>query len=225
MKPVSVVQGQAAPLLIDNVDTDLIIPMDALLSLQRDQLGNACFAALRNDAPSTFVLDQARYRGASVLVAGRNFGCGSSREAAVDALAGLGIECIVASSFGDIFLSNCAKNSMVAAQVETSELAEIHRLLAAGGRVDATVDVAKQTLEFSTLSHSTPEVMQKHLSFVLDDGHRSQLLSGADEIMGTLKLAPRIDEFRTRHYELRPWAAPTWTADAVPGKEDGGSTH
>jgi 3-isopropylmalate/(R)-2-methylmalate dehydratase small subunit len=203
MKPVSVVRGQVAPLLMDNVDTDLIITMDALLSVSRDQLGGACFAALRSDVPSTFVLDQAGYRGASVLVAGRNFGCGSSREAAVDALLGLGIECIVASSFGDIFRSNCAKNSMVAAQVGPDELSQMHQLLVAGDRVDAVVDVEK-----GSLSLSARLLMPMLYPFALDEGHRAQLLGDTDEITRTLLVAPIIDEFRMRHLQQHPWAAP-----------------
>src|SRR5919205_1213678 len=117
MQPFTKVGGPAAPLLRANVDTDLIIRIERLVGTRREELGPFAFEALRRRADGSedpdFVLNRPEYRGAPILLAGPNFGCGSSREGAVWALMGAGIRCVIAPSFGDIFFSNCFQNGLL----------------------------------------------------------------------------------------------------------------
>ncbi|WP_208511213.1 3-isopropylmalate dehydratase small subunit, partial [Variovorax paradoxus] len=137
MQPFTLLRGAAAPLSIDNVDTDLIVRIERLTSLARGELGPWAFEALRFRADGSedpdFVLNQPRWREAPILVAGRNFGCGSSREGAVWALLARGIRCVIAESFGDIFHANCFQNGVLPIRLAPSELARAHAACGADG--------------------------------------------------------------------------------------------
>lgn len=192
-------QGTVAAFAVDNVDTDVIIPMEPLLSVPRSELGKHAFEALRYRPDGTanpeFALNATRFAGASILVGGRNFGCGSSREGAVHALAEMGFDVVVASSFGDIFLANCVKNSMVPALVSADDLARLHALLAGSdqpvvGRLD--LDTMQLTIgELTVTAH-------------LDRALRDQL-DGGDEVVRTLAHAARIEAFQLADRARRPW--------------------
>ena len=191
--------GVVAALEADNVDTDLIIPMGALLTARRSDLGRHAFESIRYAADGTpdpgFALNDPRFAGASILLAGRNFGCGSSREGAVHALAGMGFDVVVASSFGDIFLANCVKNSVVPAQLDETELRGLHRSVAGStGPVDGSLDLDSMQL---TIGATTVPV---HLDASLLDR-----LAGDDEIARTRTFDDRIDAFRRADRRARPW--------------------
>src|SRR5215469_16522478 len=126
-------RGIAAPLLLDNVDTDVIIRIEPLLSLEKSALGPHALGALRYRADGSedpgFVLNRVPYRNASILIAGANFGCGSSREGAVWALWGLGIRCVIAPSFGDIFFNNCFQNGLLPIVLEAVTVERLAKLV------------------------------------------------------------------------------------------------
>jgi len=186
---------------MNNVDTDVIITMDDLLSLPRAELGRAAFSSIRyredgSENPD-FPLNRPACRDASILVAGRNFGAGSSREGAVYALAGLGIRVLVASSFGDIFLGNCIKNGLCPARVDEVEIAKLQDLADAGVPFD--IDLGAGVID----------VADERFTFELDDALRSRLLDGADEIATTLRHDAAIGAWQGRDRRERPWV---WSA-------------
>ncbi|MSO75795.1 MAG: 3-isopropylmalate dehydratase small subunit [Alphaproteobacteria bacterium] len=197
----TVLEGVAAPLLRENVDTDTVIRIERLVSLEKVDLGHWAFETLRyrkdgSDNPD-FVLNQPRYRGARILLAGRNFGCGSSREGAVHAILGMGIRCVIAPSFGDIFFSNCFQNGVlpiVLPQAEIDKLAEEARESAAGGAF--AVDLEAQEIR-------TPG--QRTVSFATDPNRRRALLQGLDPIATTLQRDGDIESFQQRDRQARPW--------------------
>lgn len=193
--------GIAAVLPADNVDTDVIIPIQPLLELPKARLGSMVFAPLRYDGAGEeipgFVLNRPRFRGASILVAGRNFGCGSSREGAVHALHGFGIRVVVAPSFGDIFHGNCFKNGVLPIALPESDHA---RLVAEAERVDGTqpfeVDLAGQTI-------ACPGGVA--IPFDVDPDLKALLLEGQDEVVRTLAHEDEIAAFQARDRASRPW--------------------
>ena len=189
MQPFTRVTGAAVPLLLANVDTDVIIRMDSLLG--GGDLGRFALAALRA-APNS-VLNEPRFAGAPILLAGANFGCGSSREVAVTALMSLGFRCVIAPSFGDIFHANCFRNGML--PVELPEAA-IARLAAEARDGDFSVDLdAQQVLPPSGVA----------VPFVIDGLQREALLEGLDEIGLTLKHADAIAGWQDADRKTRPW--------------------
>ena len=217
MMPVSVITGVAAPLPIANIDTDVIIRIEHLTQTARESLGAFALGSLRFRADGTedpdFILNQRPWRGAPVLVAGRNFGCGSSREHAVWALQGLGIGCVIAPSFGDIFRANCFQNGLLPVQLD----AEVHeRLLTtleagrlAGQAVTLGVDLVRQVV-------SVPG--SADLPFVIDAGRRQALLEGLDEIGQTLTHAALIAAWQAKDRDERPWIWPsTGVGQQTPG--------
>ena len=198
MEKISKITGAAAPLMLANVDTDLIIRIERLTSVPKDQLGPYAFEALRyrddgSDAPA-FVLNQPVFRNAPILLAGANFGCGSSREGAVSALWGSGIRCVIAESFGDIFRNNCFQNGLLPVQLEASELAVLSRDAAGGASV--TVDLDQQTV-------TAPR--GQIFSFEIEPLRRNALLQGLDEIGQTMLRASDIAAWQQRDSENRPW--------------------
>lgn len=202
MKPFVDHVGVAAALRAENVDTDVIIPMQALLSVPREGLGQHAFGPLRfrddgGERPE-FVLNQEPFRKASILIAGRNFGCGSSREGAVNAIEAIGLRVIIAPSFGDIFYGNCLKNGLLAIRLED---AEVHGLMreaeAAAGQSPFHIDLRSQTVIGSAGSS---------VEFQLDQGHKARLLEGRDEVAITLDREREIKEFRAGDRRRRPWA-------------------
>jgi len=204
MTPFATHRGIAAPMRIDNVDTDIIIPMSVLVSVPRPQLGHYAFQQIRYQADGAergdFVLNQPQFRGASILIAGRNFGCGSSREWAVYALERLGIRVVVASSFGDIFLSNCIKNGLLPATLPEAEV------LALMAEADAIAGSSRFEVDLTEECIRAPS--GRTWRFGIDAALRSALLHGRDEIAATMDHDAAIRAFQARTREERPWLVP-----------------
>ena len=200
MEPFVRLTGIAAPFPIDNVDTDAIIPSRETQSVVRTGYGEKLFANWRYQ-PGTreirpeFVLNKAPFDKAVILVSGRNFGCGSSREAAVWALAQFGIRSVVAESFGTIFRNNCIRNGVLPVILPIEVIEDALRQL------ETEIPVLIVDLErcVVTLPDGAPH------DFLIDPLERKMLLSGADEIAITLKRRDAIDAFRSRDHVARPW--------------------
>lgn len=190
----------AAPLPIINIDTDMIIPKDYLKTIKRTGLGKGLFAEMRFDEEGRenpdFVLNQPAYSKAEILVAGDNFGCGSSREHAPWALLDFGIKCVISTSFADIFYNNCFKNGILPVQVSEEELEELMDDAKRGANATLTVDLEAQTI-------SGPDGGTIH--FNIDPDRKHRLLNGIDDIGETLEKAPSIDAFEAQVKEQRPW--------------------
>ncbi|WP_019904925.1 3-isopropylmalate dehydratase small subunit [Methylobacterium sp. 77] len=185
--------GVAAPMRITNVDTDRIIPKQYLKTIKRTGLGKGLFAEMRyNDDGSEnpdFILNRPAYRSAKVLVAGDNFGCGSSREHAPWALADFGIRCVISTSFADIFFNNCAKNGILAIVVSADDLEKLFDDAERGANATVTIDLESQTIK-------GPDGGTLH--FDIDAGRKESLLNGLDEIGLTLMRAPKIDAYEEK---------------------------
>ena len=199
MQPFTEVTGAAAPLMRDNIDTDVIIRIERLTGLAPSAMGPYAFEALRLNADGTentgFVLNQPPFRDAPVLVAGANFGCGSSREGAVWALMGMGVRCVIAPSFGDIFYNNCFQNGLLPVRLPAPDVARLADACA-GGNARVTVDLRRQVVVFP---HG------EEVAFDLEPIRRDAMLEGLDEIGLTLKHADAIAAFQTQDREARPW--------------------
>ena len=199
------VSGAAAWLPRANIDTDVIVRIERLTTLARDQLGPYALEALRyrddgSEEPS-FTLNQPAFRGAPVLLAGENFGCGSSREGAVWALMGMGLRCVIAPSFADIFFNNCFQNGMLAIRLPAGDIEALARACADGSPL--TVD-----LQACTLAHDSAGT----LPFAVDPLRREALLQGLDDIGLTLKDDALVREWQAADRQRRPWAWPAPTA-------------
>jgi 3-isopropylmalate dehydrogenase len=194
------VTGTAVPLLRANIDTDVVIRIDRLIGNKRGQLGPFAFEAWRYHADGSenpdFALNQEKYRASKILVAGENFGCGSSREAAAWALIDFGFRCVIAPSFGDIFAQNCFQNGALCIPLPKATVEAIAAELEAAADPQMTVDLQAQTIK-------TPTGATIH--FDIDGERRLALLEGLDEISLTLKLSDRIDAFRRTDSRDRPW--------------------
>ena len=191
MTPVSVIAGAAYPLGLADVDTDMIIASDWLKTISRSGLGAGAFETLREGGASVF--DDPRFAGAPILIAGRNFGCGSSREHAVWALADFGIKAVIASSFSDIFASNAFKNGLLTVVIDEPAIA---RLLAAAPVARLTIDLAAQTV----VSDQGDRV-----AFDIDPFHKHCLLGGLDEIALTEAASDAITRFEQTAARDRPF--------------------
>jgi 3-isopropylmalate/(R)-2-methylmalate dehydratase small subunit len=176
MEPVIVVTGTAVPLDRSDVDTDQIIPSDWLKRVERTGFGAGLFSEWRDDRD--FVLNQEAYQGARILVAGANFGTGSSREHAVWAIMDYGFQAVVSSRFADIFRNNCTKNGLIPVQVDEATDELLLRAVAEDPTLELTVDVAARTL-------SAPAIGLE-VAFPLDDATRTRFLEGLDDIGITL---------------------------------------
>ena len=200
MEKVTVVKGVAAPLMRQNVDTDVIIPMDKMLMGDRDSLGRFAFHAWRRRADGTddpdFVLNQDPYRDAKILLAGANFGCGSSREPAVWAILGLGIRCVIAPSFGAIFFNNCFANALLPVVLPADRVAAFAEQATANPGAAFTVDLQRCRV-------TTPD--GEEVAFAVDRRRREALLQGLDEITLTLRREPEIAAFQKADRVRRPW--------------------
>ncbi|AUN31319.1 3-isopropylmalate dehydratase small subunit [Niveispirillum cyanobacteriorum] len=191
--------GVAAPLRLMNVDTDMIIPADYLKTIKRTGLGAGLFASMRfkdGQEVADFVLNKPAYRQSKILIAGDNFGCGSSREHAPWALADFGIRCIIAPSFADIFFNNCFKNGILPIRMPTEV---VDRLMAAadnGANATFTVDLEAQSI---TLPDG------EKIGFDVEPFRRQCLLNGWDDIGLTLREAGSIDAFETKAKDGQPW--------------------
>ncbi len=207
MQPFTLVVGAAAPLMRANIDTDVIIRIERLTSLPSRQLGDYALEALRfrpdGSEDEDFVLNRPRFRKAPVLLAGSNFGCGSSREAAVVALMGMGVRCVIAPSFGDIFYSNCFQNGLLPVELPLVTVEALAMQCKNGAPVRIDLVAATVTAPDGTM-----------ISFEIDPLRRQALLEGLDDIGLTLK-----DDFVIRQWQVedrtrRPWA---WTVSPEAG--------
>jgi 3-isopropylmalate dehydratase/3-isopropylmalate/(R)-2-methylmalate dehydratase small subunit len=199
MKPFTELHAKAAPLDMANLDTDQIIPKQFLKTVEREGLGKGLFYDLRFDGDGKpkpgFVLNDPRFAGAGVLIAGDNFGCGSSREHAPWALLDYGVACVIAPSFADIFYGNCFQNGLLPIALPE---AAVRALMdeAKGGNHVFSVDLAAQTV-------TAPSGEAFH--FDIDPTRKAKLLEGLDSIGETLAHAPDIDAYEYRHALAEPW--------------------
>lgn len=191
----------AAPMPIINIDTDMIIPKDYLKTIKRTGLGKGLFAEMRyhedGSDNSEFVLNTPAYSKAQILVAGDNFGCGSSREHAPWALLDFGIRCVISTSFADIFYNNCFKNGILPVVVSQDELDKLMDDAERGSNSTLTVDLETQTI-------SGPD--GGTIKFDIDPARKERLLEGIDDIGETLGKADDITAFESKNAESRPWA-------------------
>ncbi|WPB57307.1 3-isopropylmalate dehydratase small subunit [Xylophilus sp. GOD-11R] len=206
MTPFTIVHGPAVPLLIDNLDTDAIIRIDRLAAFGRQEIGPFALETLRQDPRS--VLNRPEFAAAPILLGGRNFGCGSSREGAVWALAGYGFRSVVAESFGDIFFNNCFQNGVLPIRLERAKLERLAALADGGDAV--TVDLVAQRLTFPDGS-SEP--------IVVDAMKRAALLDGLDDVTRTLRKQDAIAEWQAGDRGRRPWV---WEGLGGGGRTGGG---
>lgn len=193
--------GIAAPMPLVNIDTDMIIPKQFLKTIKRSGLGVHAFDEMRydddgNEIPD-FVLNQSAYRDASILIAGDNFGCGSSREHAPWALSDFGIKVVVSTSFADIFFNNCFKNGMLPIVLPQEQVDLLMKDAEKGA--NARVEV---NLEDQTITSSDGDVIK----FDIDPFRKHCLLNGLDDIGLTLEKAASIDSFEAKAGAARPWA-------------------
>jgi 3-isopropylmalate/(R)-2-methylmalate dehydratase small subunit len=200
MQPFTVLTGVAAPLKIVNVDTDMIIPKQYLKTIQRTGLGKGLFAEMRfkedgSENPD-FVLNKPAYRRAQILVAGANFGCGSSREHAPWALLDFGIRCVISTSFADIFYNNCFKNGVLPIKVSPEDLDKLFDDAERGANATITIDLENQ--EIRGPDGGT-------VKFDIDPFRKHCLLNGLDDIGLTMEKAPKIEAYEKKLAE-RAWA-------------------
>ena len=194
------VSGIAAPMPLVNIDTDMIIPKQYLKTIKRSGLGVHAFAEMRyddqgNEIPD-FVLNKPAYRESQIIVAGDNFGCGSSREHAPWALADFGIKVVISTSFADIFFNNCFKNGMLPIVMPQEVVDVLMEDAEKGANARMEVD-----LEAQTVTTSDGEVFP----FEVDAFRKHCLLEGLDDIGLTLAKAPAIDSFESQMDQARPW--------------------
>lgn len=194
MEPVSKVVGRGVPLKRSDVDTDQIIPAVWLKRVERTGFGNGLFSAWREDPD--FVLNRPEYRKGTILLAGPNFGCGSSREHAVWALAESGFYAVVSSGFADIFRANALKNGFLPVEIPEETVQAITDLVENDPATEITIDVDKRTVSVASAGIET--------SFPLDDFARYRLMNGLDDIGMTLKKGQAIDAFESSRPEWQP---------------------
>jgi len=199
MEKFNTLTGVAAPLNMVNVDTDMIIPKQYLKTIKRTGLKEGLFSELRWDESGNsknFVLDQPPYQSAEVLVAGDNFGCGSSREHAPWALLDFGIRCIIAPDFADIFYNNCFKNGILPIKLPQEQVDMLMEDAGKGANATITVDLEAQEI-------TRPDGEKIH--FEVESFRKHCLLNGLDDIGLTLRKEDKIDSFEAKRKEERPW--------------------
>lgn len=200
MEKFETLTGVAAPLPLINVDTDMIIPKQFLKTIKRSGLGVNLFDEMRYDGDGSeipdFVLNKPQYREAEILVAGENFGCGSSREHAPWAIRDFGIRCVIAASFADIFHNNCFKNGILPVTLPQEQVDVLMADAERGSNARITVDLENQTV---TASDGTS------FSFEIDPFKKRCLIEGLDDIGLTMEKADLVDDFERRSAAERPW--------------------
>ncbi len=202
MQPFKTLTAIAAPLPMVNVDTDMIIPKQYLKTIKRTGLSAGLFYELRfdeNGEPRDFVLDRPAYQDAQILVAGANFGCGSSREHAPWALLDFGIRCVIAPSFADIFRNNCIKNGILPIALPQAAIDLLMDDAERGANARVTVDLAAQEIR-------GPD--GGVVPFDIDPFEKHCLLNGLDEIGQTMREAATIDRFESGQRSAEPWLWP-----------------
>jgi 3-isopropylmalate/(R)-2-methylmalate dehydratase small subunit len=192
--------GVAAPLDIMNIDTDMIIPKQYLKTIARTGLGAGLFSELRFNEDGSenpdFVLNKPAYRNAKIIVAGDNFGCGSSREHAPWALLDYGVLCVISTSFADIFYNNCFQNGILPAKVSKEDLAKLMDDASRGSNATLTVDLEKQEIR-------GPD--GGIVKFEIDGFRKHCLLNGLDDIGLTMQKGDKIGSFEQKMGAERPW--------------------
>ena len=192
--------GTAAPMPLVNIDTDMIIPKVFLKTIKRSGLGVNLFDEMRYDRQGNenpdFVLNKPQYRDAQILVAGDNFGCGSSREHAPWALLDFGIRCVISTSFADIFYNNCFKNGILPIVLPQDEVDKLMDDAERGSNAVITVDLENQTI-------TGPDGGE--ITFEVDAFKKHCLLNGLDDIGLTLDKAASIDAYEAEAAQARPW--------------------
>ena len=205
MRKFETVTGIAAPYPFANIDTDRIIRIERCARTPRDEMGRWAFEMERFAADGSenpgFVLNRAPFRDAQILVAGENFGCGSSREMAVWAVGGLGIRCVIAPSFGEIFFGNCFQNGILPIRLPATVVESIQQRLSGATAQAPEQAVLVVDLERQLLSTAWGE----QLPFEVDPRGREALLEGLDPIDLTLKRSAAIDAFEAKQRLERPW--------------------
>ncbi len=200
MDKFTTLSGIAAPMPLINVDTDMIIPKQFLKTIKRSGLGVNLFDEMRYDGAGNeipdFILNKPQYRNAEILVAGENFGCGSSREHAPWAIKDFGIRCVIAPSFADIFFNNCFKNGILPIVLPQETVDILMQDAEKGANARIEVD-----LEAQTITTSDGEVIR----FDVDSFKKHCLLEGLDDIGLTLEKKASVDAFETRAAQERPW--------------------
>ena len=200
MKKFDQLTGVAAPLNILNIDTDMIIPKQFLKTIKRSGLGANLFDEMRftqdGEEIADFVLNREPYRGAEIIVAGDNFGCGSSREHAPWALLDFGIRCVISTSFADIFYNNCFKNGILPITVSADDRDALMADAADVENPELSIDLETQTIR-------RPNGVE--LSFDIDPFRKQCLLEGLDDIGLTLEKGGSIDSFEATRAEEKPW--------------------
>jgi 3-isopropylmalate/(R)-2-methylmalate dehydratase small subunit len=201
MQKFTTLTGIAAPMPLVNIDTDMIIPKQFLKTIQRTGLGKNLFDEMRYTLDGAeipdFVLNQPAYRQAEILVAGDNFGCGSSREHAPWALLDFGIRCVIATSFADIFYNNCFKNGILPIVMPQTVVDVLMADARRGANARMTIDLAAQTVTTSD---------GQSCDFAVDPFRKHCLMNGLDDIGLTMEKAASIDSYEARTAIQRPWA-------------------
>jgi 3-isopropylmalate/(R)-2-methylmalate dehydratase small subunit len=193
MEPVRIVEGRAYPFGLKNVDTDLIIPARWLKTVTREGLGRGAFEALRQDPENVF--DRPEFAGAPIIVAGDNFGCGSSREHAAWALLDMGVKAVIAPSFSDIFSGNAFKNGILTVVLPQDQ---VDRLMEVAETDPITIDLERQIV-------ATP--FQDRFAFEIDPFRKHCLVNGLDEVALTLESGEAIAGYEQRMAAQKPWLA------------------
>ncbi len=200
MEKFTTLSGVAAPMPIINIDTDMIIPKQYLKTIKRTGLGKALFSEMRynedGEENEDFVLNKPAYRKANIIIAGDNFGCGSSREHAPWAIKDFGIRCIISTSFADIFYNNCFKNSILPIVVSEDELNLLLDDANRGANAILDIDLEAQTI-------SGPD--GKIIKFNIEQGNKEKLLEGLDDIATTLRVESNISSFEDKLSTNQPW--------------------
>ena len=195
------IESNAIPLPMVNVDTDMIIPKQFLKTIKRTGLGKNLFYELRYDEKDvpidSFVLNQDKHKESQILITGKNFGCGSSREHAPWSILDYGIKCIIASSFADIFYNNCFKNGILPIKLDESEVTKLQK--AAENSLSFTIDLENQKISYfdKNINHE--------VSFELDKAKKTSLLEGLDDIGLTLAKVNHISDFENKQKSRTPW--------------------
>jgi 3-isopropylmalate/(R)-2-methylmalate dehydratase small subunit len=199
MEKFNTLRGVAAPLPMVNVDTDMIIPKNFLKTIKRTGLKDGLFYEMRWTADGQkkdFILDQPAYQGAKIIVAGPNFGCGSSREHAPWALLDFGIRCVISESFADIFYNNCFKNGVLPIKMPKEIIDKLMDDASRGSNAVIEIDLEKQEIK-------GPDGGTVH--FEIDPFRKRCLLEGLDDIGLTMEKKSSIDDFEKKQKEAQPW--------------------
>ena len=199
MQPFTVLTGRAAPLMQTNINTDVVIRIERLTNANRSTIGPYALEALRYLADGSenpeFPFNQPKYRDAPIMIAGRNFGCGSSREGAVWALMGMGLRCVIAESFGDIFYGNCFQNGMLPIRLPDPVVQDLVR--------ESTSSDQPFTVDLQAMAVTTPS--GRTIPFKIDPLRRDAMLAGLDDIGLTLSQGSDIDAWQAADRARHPW--------------------